>query len=459
MTTTARNAPTSVATSSPTAQVGPMGRITAASMATGLVGAAALVFGVVPNASEARVIGAALIAFAAGWAMLAWLPTRATAHAQRWAFVPATAMAVAGAVLAAVNPDEPTLSRLAWVWAPTLVVLAVWVERRTRRDIPGRARLWVYPVTLAMLLAGVGGLYQATTRSPQAAAGDMPGKLVDVGGYRLHLSCIGNGSGGPTVVLLNGLGETSPLWARVQPAVAAASRVCSYDRAGQGWSDHSSNPADATTAATDLHTLLTAGGENGPFVLAGHSSGGVHALMYTHLYPSDVAGVVLIDSASPRQVELVKPFNGEYQVMRRALAVAPTLFRFGVGHALAALGTPSLPGNAGAQVSAFANSPRGMANMRADQSALPVAFRQAQALSTLGDTPLVVLTAQDNVDAKPGWGTAQDQMAALSTNSRHTVENLSHVGLLTDPDGASWTVAAITDVATAARTHRPLPSR
>ena len=349
------------------------------------------------------------------------------------------------------------MTRLAWVWAPALVVLAVWVERRTRRDISGRARPLVYPVTLAMLLAGLGGLYQATTKAPTTEAGPMPGKLVDVGGYRLHLNC--TGTGGPTVVLLNGLGETSPLWARVQPAVATTSRVCAYDRAGQGWSDDSPNPADATTAATDLHKLLTAAGETGPFVLAGHSSGGVHALTFTHLYPNDVAGVVLLDSASPHQVELVKPFNGEYQVMRRVLAIAPTLFRFGVGHALTAMGPPSLPGNAGEQVAAFANSPRGWANTRADQAALPVAFRQAQALTTLGDTPLVVLTAKDNVDAKPGWGTAQDQMAALSTNSRHTVENLSHVGLLTDPTGAAQTVTAITDVVTATRTHSPLPTR
>ena len=309
MTTTARTTPTEVANSSPATRVGPMARITFASMATGLVGAVAVVGGVVPDASEARVVGAVLVAFAAGWAMLAFLSARRTTRPQRWASVPATVMATAGVVVAAVNPGEPAMSRLAWVWAPALVVLAVWVERRTRRDIPGRARLWVYPVTLAMLLAGVGGLYQATTKDPTTAAGPMPGKLVDVGGYRLHLSCTGTGS--PTVVLLNGLGETSPLWARVQPAVAATSRVCAYDRAGQGWSDDSSNPADATTAATDLHKLLTAAGETGPFVLAGHSSGGVHALTYTHLYPTDVAGVVLLDSSSPRQVELVKPFNGE----------------------------------------------------------------------------------------------------------------------------------------------------
>ena len=458
MTTTARTTPTEVATSSSATRVGPMGRITFASMATGVVGAAGLVFGVVPDASEARDIGAVLLAFAAGWAMLAFLTTRKTTRPQRWAYVPAAVMATSGLVLAAINPGEPTMTNLSWVWAPAMMVLGVWVWRQTRRTMPGRSRLFVYPVATAMALAGLGGLYQASTPSPTAAAGPMPGKLVDVGGYRLHLNCTGTGS--PTVVLLNGLGETSPLWARVQPAVTTTSRVCTYDRAGQGWSEDSANPADATNAANELHKLLTAAGETGPFVLAGHSSGGIHALTYTHLYPNDVAGVVLLDSASPRQVELVKTFNGESQVMRRALSVAPTLFRLGVGHVLAAvMGGPSLPGNAGAQVSAFTNSPRGWANTRADQAALPVAFRQAQALTTLGNTPLVVLTAKDNVDAKPGWGIAQDQMASLSTNSRHTVENQSHVGLLTDPTGAAHTVAAITDVLTAVRTHSPLPTR
>jgi pimeloyl-ACP methyl ester carboxylesterase len=453
------SAATRTAASVPTGTVrptGPLGRIIAMSMATGAVGSAALTFAVLPDTSEARIVGAALGAFAAGWAMLAWLTTRMTTRPQRWAYVPATFMALAGATLVAVNPGEPAMTRLAWVWAPALVVLAAWTLRRTRHSVPGRGRLLIYPVTLAMLLAGLGGLYQATTKAPEASAGPMPGRLVDVGGYRLHLSCTGTGA--PTVVLLNGLGETSPLWARVTPAITATTRVCAYDRAGQGWSDNSPNPADATSAATDLHRLLSGAGEVGPFVLAGHSSGGVHALTYTHLYPNDVAGMILLDSASPHQAELVQPFNGEYQFMRRALAVAPTLFRLGVGRMIQAMTTPALPGAAGGQVSAFANSPRGMAGMRAEQAALPQTFRQAQALTTLGTTPLTVLTAKDNVDHKPGWATAQNELATLSTNTRHTVADVDHVAFLTDPAGSALSITAITDVVTAARTHTRVPT-
>lgn len=459
MTSSTRTAPTVQNTVPPTATTltGPLGRIIALSMATGALGAAALTFLVLPSAAEARIVGAALVAFAAGWVVLAVLAARRTTRPQPWTMVPAGLMAAAGGALLVTNPGEPTLGRLAWVWAPTMVALALWMGWRTRLGVPGRARLLMYPVILGMLLAGLGGLYEAAAKAPASAAGPMPGRLVDVGGYRLHLSCAGTGS--PTVVLLNGLGETSSQWALLQPAIAAEARVCSYDRAGQGWSEDSTNPADGTHAATDLERLLSAAGESGPFVLAGHSIGGVHALTYTHLYPEDVAGVVLLDSASPHQAQLVTSFNGEYQLMRRLLAPAPTVFRFGIGHLLRAAVSPALPGAAGEQASTFATSPRGMAGMRAEQAALPDTFRQAQALTTLGTTPLVVLTAQDNVDGKPGWGTAQEQLAALSADTRHTIANVDHMAFLHDSDGASLSVTGIRDVVTAVRTHTPLSGR
>ena len=433
-----------------------IGRVIAASMVTGAVSAALLVFAVLPGSPEPVIVGATLLAFSLGWAMLAWLTSRVTAFPQRWAYVPAGVLATAGVATLVARPTEPSMTQLSWLWAPVLVALAVFVAWRTRKDIPGRPALIVYPVALATLLAGLGGLYQVATPAAEVAAGTMPGRLVDVGGYRLHLSC--SGSGSPTVVLLNGLGQTSPQWERVNPAIAHSTRVCVYDRARQGWSDDSPERADANSAVADLHHLLGAAGETGPFVLAGHSLGGVHALAYDAMYPAEVAGVVLLDSASPHQVDLVKQFTGEYEVMRRVLAVLPTLFRFGIGHLVAAM-TPSTPGTAAAQASAFANSPRGMRNMRAEQEALPDAFVQAQALTTLGDTPLVVLTAKDNVDQKPGWGTAQDQLAQLSTNSRHTVADLDHMAFLNDPAGSELSVEAITDVVASVRSRTQLPAR
>ena len=454
MTTATRTRPAQPA--DPTSSHLSIGRVIAASMVTGAVSAALLVFAVLPGSPEPVIVGATLLAFSLGWAMLAWLTSRVTAFPQRWAYVPAGVLATAGVATLVARPTEPSMTQLSWLWAPLLVALAVFVAWRTRKDIPGRPALIVYPVALATLLAGLGGLYQVATPAAEVAAGTMPGRLVDVGGYRLHLSC--SGSGSPTVVLLNGLGQTSPQWERVNPAIAHSTRVCVYDRARQGWSDDSPERADANSAVADLHHLLGAAGETGPFVLAGHSLGGVHALAYDAMYPAEVAGVVLLDSASPHQVDLVKQFTGEYEVMRRVLAVLPTLFRFGIGHLVAAM-TPSTPGTAAAQASAFANSPRGMRNMRAEQEALPDAFVQAQALTTLGDTPLVVLTAKDNVDQKPGWGTAQDQLAQLSTNSRHTVADLDHMAFLNDPAGSELSVEAITDVVASVRSRTQLPAR
>ena len=95
----------------------------------------------------------------------------------------------------------------------------------------------------------------------------MPGQSYDVGGHRLHLNCTGTGS--PTVVLGNGLGETSPAWAWVATALAADTRVCAYDRAGQGWSDTASGPQDGAAIAADLHTLLERARSPGPTCSSG----------------------------------------------------------------------------------------------------------------------------------------------------------------------------------------------
>ena len=111
----------------------------------------------------------------------------------------------------------------------------------------------------------------------------MPGRLVDVGGHKLHINCTGTGS--PTVVLEPGLGEPSTAMAWIAPDVAATTRVCVYDRAGRGWSESAGAPQDGVQVATDLHTLLDRAGEHGPYVLAGHSAGGLYVLNFAAALP------------------------------------------------------------------------------------------------------------------------------------------------------------------------------
>ncbi|MGH9331314.1 MAG: alpha/beta fold hydrolase, partial [Vicinamibacterales bacterium] len=124
-----------------------------------------------------------------------------------------------------------------------------------------------------------------------------PGRLIDVGGYRLHLN--GTGAGRPTVVLDAALGGSSVSWALVQPEVARFTRVCSYDRAGFGWSDAGPMPRTVGRIVGELRTLLDRAGEPSPYVLVGHSFGGLVLRVFAARYPADVAGLVLVDPAHP----------------------------------------------------------------------------------------------------------------------------------------------------------------
>lgn len=141
--------------------------------------------------------------------------------------------------------------------------------------------------------AALGAIWQATSERRDLAAHPAPGRLVDVGGYRLHLHCLGAGS--PTVILEAGLGNDVNHWRRVQPALAAETRTCAYDRAGLGWSDPGPLPRTPARVVTELSRLLDAAGERPPFVLVGHSNGGPYVRLLAASRPADVRGLVLVD--------------------------------------------------------------------------------------------------------------------------------------------------------------------
>ncbi|MBS1803767.1 MAG: alpha/beta hydrolase [Acidobacteria bacterium] len=122
-----------------------------------------------------------------------------------------------------------------------------------------------------------------------------PGKLVDLGGHRLHVNC--SGAGAPVVVVENGLGDFSFDWLLVQERVAKFSRICTYDRAGYAWSDPGPKPRTFAQLNLELHDALEKLGEKGPFVLVGHSYGGPVMINFARSYPNDTAGLVLVDSA------------------------------------------------------------------------------------------------------------------------------------------------------------------
>jgi pimeloyl-ACP methyl ester carboxylesterase len=146
-------------------------------------------------------------------------------------------------------------------------------------------------VTAAILL--LVSLVVVTQQQADQRAYPPPGKLVAVGGYRLHLNC--TGKNGPTVVLIAGAGDFSFDWSLVQPRVSGFTRVCSYDRAGLAWSEPGPMPRTMRQDAYELHTLLRAALVKAPYVLVGHSIGGLIARVYAEQYPKEVAGMVMVD--------------------------------------------------------------------------------------------------------------------------------------------------------------------
>jgi pimeloyl-ACP methyl ester carboxylesterase len=437
------------------ARTGHIGRIVTGSVAAGLLGAVGLLAGPMAGAAEHVITGSVLLAFAAAWAALAVLSRRWTNQPQRWALVPAAAMASAGG---AILLFAPTGNPLGWVWPPALVALVAWMVVQARRNLDSRARRWVlYPVFVALVLAAMGGSYETVSETTHAGEPAMTGRLVDVGGYRLHLDCVGTGS--PTVVLEAGLGEPGAgIAGWIAPAVASTTRVCAYDRAGRGRSQSAPTAQDGNAIAVELHTLLDRAGEAGPYVLAGHSAGGLYAMSFAHLYPEEVAGLVLLDSSSPEQYRKVASFPAFYQGYRRVSAVFPSLARHGAGRIVDALASPyaELPPPARAEAEAFSSTPRSYRSLRDEFSRLRTSMTEAQALRTLDDRPLVVVTALRG--AQPEWMGLQNDLLTLSTNSAHVIlPDASHDTVVKDEDTASRSAAAIRDVVNAARTGGALP--
>jgi pimeloyl-ACP methyl ester carboxylesterase len=433
---------------------GPRGRIgwiVAASLATGLVAALLLVGAPFIPAEEAAVTGAVLCGFALGWAMLAVLSVRFTDQPQRWAVAPALFMGVSGLLLVGVG--APVDQVLKWVWPPALLVLAVWMFICVHRQLQSRFGRWLlYPVIVVLALASIGGGYQTLGAAADAEAYPMPGRLIDVGGHRLHLRCTGAGT--PTVVLEPGAGGMSSSLGWIAPAIARGTRVCVYDRAGRGWSEPADTAQDGAQIATDLHTLLQRGHVPGPYVLAGHSFGGLYVLTFAARYPDEVAGMVLVDSTAPASAaNSGTPSHGDggsSNGMRRVSALVSTSARLGLGRLYAQVDFGSLPPRSREEVRASAATPSTLGSTIDEYLQAAASAEQAAALGDLADKPLIVLTAGSGHDA--AWSAAQNRLARLSTNSVHRViDGATHESLIGDEGDAAATTQAILDVVASVR--------
>src|SRR5258706_15002010 len=194
-------------------------------------------------------------------------------------------------------------------------------------------RIFLTLLIIVIVLPLLGITYQTISTQVDKNTYPAPGQLIDIGGYRLHLYCMGKpADGSPTVVLEQGLGGTSPAWALIQPEVAKVTRVCAYDRAGLGWSDPApaGTPRDGKQVAEELHTLLQKANISGPYVMVGHSFGGLYTLFFAHQYSKEVVGVVLLESSHPNQWTSTPAGQALYQSNASTYSITSLLARLGL---------------------------------------------------------------------------------------------------------------------------------
>jgi pimeloyl-ACP methyl ester carboxylesterase len=314
-----------------------------------------------------------------------------------------------------------------------------------------RGLVWMIVGLLA--LAVIGAIYQAIATQIDQRTYSPPGEMVDVGNHSLHINCMGEGS--PTVILEAANLGMSAHWVRVQQQLAQSTRVCAYDRAGMGWSERGPEPRDARQISSELHTLLKDAGTEGPYVLVGHSYGGLYARMYAARYSEKVAGVALVDASHPEQFTRSPEGRAMYEQTRRMGAVIPFLTRLGVIRLINFYPAhPDLPPQQREQIEAFNSSTQQVTTTVEEFSATPETSAQVRSMGSLGETPLAVISAGTQ---SPSWLETQEELAALSSNSIHRiVEGATHESLLYDKGDSQLTSAAIEQVVEAVRTDRPL---
>lgn len=294
-----------------------------------------------------------------------------------------------------------------------------------------RALLAILGLLLITSLVGTVVRTNLRTRYPPI------GQMVDVGDFRMHIAC--SGSKSPTVIIEAGQGGMGLQYTNIQAALARDTRVCVYDRAGLGWSDMGQKPRSAQAVVDELHTLLNNAGEEGPYVLVGHSLGGLFSLLYANTYPSDVVGLILLDS--PHMDRYTRAPQKEIDSLRSIGKSMPVIYSVMTGITLTGIpallpilpvDTSSVPPEMVETYSALLKSSvRIIQGTSAELSALENYYQQVQSaqITSLGEIPVIAIThtipggymnftPEEVTASEEAWRQFQNELASLSINGK-----------------------------------------
>jgi pimeloyl-ACP methyl ester carboxylesterase len=319
---------------------------------------------------------------------------------------------------------------------------------------------------VVLVAAAAGSIYEQIGQRTDRERLPQIGRSIDIGGRTLNIFCSGEGS--PAVILHSGAGEPGFAWSHLQPEIAKVTKACWFDRAGYGWSDPGPFPRTSDAMARELHELLRRADIPAPYVLVGHSLGGLNARVFNGLYPRDVAGAVLVDAAhedEPRRAPDFMLGRTAPRLLWRPIWIAAQTARLtGVIRLMAP--QIDLPDDRSQRtreqiVTALRQQPKTIATLA--DATTPDSYAQAEAAGGFGDRPLVVLTRGNSVlpsnpnemdrqraDYEQAWmHEIQPKLARLSTRGRQVIVARSGHGI---PDEApEEVVAAIRNVLASVR--------